>query len=539
MKKQKEEKLNSELQLDFNIERNPTFYNGTVNLENNFLKKMNINKIIDGKKREIKLLVKKKLGKTEFSINKRKPSPLKFLEKGLEKLFFSRNSDLLVHFPKIRKKLWYEQQRISNDLNEKIDIGSLVYFQLKDSKLNNLNEKYLKRSSIFKIENSADTVENEIQKIMNQRRRQSQMLKYRKSITENNQSPNSNINIILNPSSNQNLNLNPNSNSNLNNINQNSNTINSTINTSRNKINIITINNNNTDNNNKNNNNKNMDDNNNDYSNNKLFKTINNSSSKKSRNKIPNLFKLTSYNTPKNKKIKPYLTTSLSNTQENSDNNNNNRMIETNSTSRTMKTKSTFNFFSSFKSNTKKKSLIKHKKIRSYLIEKVSLLGKSTNKCNNQLYKIVDNSKNKERELSRLKDLEEIFSMKRREKNPSVEKTKNLVYQAKNDIYFGMDKHKADLLTLTDEVTRMPDDVALYLVDRIAKNYENKSNLVEEVTNQLNLNPIIKNIRNIQAKKLREKLKDNYQKILMLDAKLEQKKEEMYLLHDFIFHQEN
>ena len=129
--------------------------------------------------------------------------------------------------------------------------------------------------------------------------------------------------------------------------------------------------------------------------------------------------------------------------------------------------------------------------------------------------------------------------MKRREKNPSVEKTKYLVYQAKNDIYFGMDKHKADLLTLTDEVTRMPDDVALYLVDRIAKNYENKSNLVEEVTNQLNLNNIIKNIRNIQAKKLREKLKDNYQKILVLDAKLEQKKEEMYLLHDFIFHQEN
>jgi len=40
MKKQKEEKLNSELQLDFNIERNPTFYNGTVNLENNFLKKI-------------------------------------------------------------------------------------------------------------------------------------------------------------------------------------------------------------------------------------------------------------------------------------------------------------------------------------------------------------------------------------------------------------------------------------------------------------------------------------------------------------------
>ena len=128
MKEQKTVEINNE-GLNFNIEKNPTFYQGALKLENNFFKKLNINKIIEGKKKEIKYLVKNKLGNLGFIINQRKPSPLKFFEKGLQKHLFSKNSDFLVHFPKIRKKYLYEQHRVSNNLNEKIDIGSLVYLQ--------------------------------------------------------------------------------------------------------------------------------------------------------------------------------------------------------------------------------------------------------------------------------------------------------------------------------------------------------------------------------------------------------------------------
>ncbi len=98
-----------------------------------------------------------------------------------------------------------------------------------------------------------------------------------------------------------------------------------------------------------------------------------------------------------------------------------------------------------------------------------------------------------------------------------------------------MDKYKAELLSLTDEVTRMPDDVALYLVDRIAKNYESKANLVEEVTSHIGFNPILQKIKNRQNKKIREKIEKNYKKIVKLDASLDKKKEKMHFLHEQIF----
>ena len=489
MKEQKTVEINNE-GLNFNIEKNPTFYQGALKLENNFFKKLNINKIIEGKKKEIKYLVKNKLGNLGFIINQRKPSPLKFFEKGLQKHLFSKNSDFLVHFPKIRKKYLYEQHRVSNNLNEKIDIGSLVYLQLKDTQSNLLQEKYLKRSSIFKIENSADTVENEYQKIISQRKRNSQInfqKKVEKLININN----------TNNSSNSNPNI---GNSTISSSRNNNNTSRNNYNTSRNYYIKIKD--------------KNL--------------TVDSKKSKRSRN-ISNLFKLTSYETPKNKKTKSYLTTSGNNTEDNSESN---KILETYSDKIT---KTTNSFFSPIQSKTYNKTIKVHKIIRSNLNEKVSLLNKLTNKCNNQLFKLVDSSKNKERELSKLKDLEEVFSFKRRKKDPLEENTKNLVYQAKNDVYFGMDKYKAELLSLTDEVTRMPDDVALYLVDRIAKNYESKANLVEEVTSHIGFNPILQKIKNRQNKKIREKIEKNYKKIVKLDASLDKKKEKMHFLHEQIF----
>ena len=469
MKEQKTVEINNE-ELNFNIDNNPTFYEGTGKLENNFFKKLNINNIIERKKKEIKYLVKKKLGNADFFINPRKPSPLKFLEKGFQKYLFSKNSDFLVHFPKIRKKYLFEKNRVSNDLNEKINIGSLVYLQLKDNQSNFLQEKYLKRSSIFKVENTADTIENELQKIISERKRNSQ-INFQKKIQKLNNINNSNNFSI----SNQNI-----GNSTINSSRYNKNSSRHNYNTSRNF------------NNKKIENEKNL--------------TVNSKKSKRSRN-ISNLFKLTSYETPKNKKIKSYITLSGNNTEDNSENN---KKIETNSDKMI---KTTHSFFSPINPKIYNKTIDVNKKLKNCLNEKVNLLNKLTNKCNNQLYKLVDKSKNKERELSKLKDLEEVFSFKRRKKDPLEENTKNLVYQAKNDVYFGMDKYKAELLSLTDEVTRMPDDVALYLVDRIAKNYESKANLVEEVTSHIGFNPILQKIKNRQNKKIREKIEKNYKKI--------------------------
>ncbi len=170
MKKEKKDEIKED-ELNFNIEKNPTPYKNTLRFSKSLSKRMDMDKIIDKKKREIKLLVKKKLGNSEFFINPRKPSPLKKLEKGLEKYLFSRNSNLLIHFPKIRKKLWFEQQKISHDLNEKIDIGSFIYSQLKNHK-NKTVENYLKRSSIFKIENNGNLINDEYQKIILEKQRQ-------------------------------------------------------------------------------------------------------------------------------------------------------------------------------------------------------------------------------------------------------------------------------------------------------------------------------------------------------------------------------
>ena len=96
-----------------------------------------------------------------------------------------------------------------------------------------------------------------------------------------------------------------------------------------------------------------------------------------------------------------------------------------------------------------------------------------------------------------------------------------------------MDKHKADLLTLTDEVTRMPDDVALYLVDRIAKKYEKQSiNIMDEISAQYS--PLLEIIKKKQKEEIRQRLKINHNKMIRLNATLEIEKEEMNKLHEMI-----
>ena len=54
MKEEKKVEINNE-GLNFNIENNPTFYQGALKLENNFFKKINMNRIIEGKKKKLNI----------------------------------------------------------------------------------------------------------------------------------------------------------------------------------------------------------------------------------------------------------------------------------------------------------------------------------------------------------------------------------------------------------------------------------------------------------------------------------------------------
>ena len=471
----------------------PSMYNDNK-IRTNLKKAFNFNKIIDEKKRKIKNMVKNTLGKANLLYSNRKPSPLLRLEKGLTQYFSDLNGDFIRNFPNLRRKLIYEKEKQKQKLENRIDAGTLLYLYLKNNdKISSIKKNVLIKSQHFSIKTGIDIVQEEFTKLKNEEKHKRDsvysIISPQKKIVNKpkikSQSPKNNFNIL--------------------------------------------------------NTNKNI-------SNNKT--SLNFFSHSRSRNINKNdLFKLTSYNsndnfkTPK-KRIFPKinLNTIDSLNKKTISESNKSKITNTNTISSSSRR---INFY--LLSPSQKNKIIQDIKLKKHLKttinERVNLLQSSNEKCNNQLFKLIDNSKLPDKNnLESIKtiDMQEILDYKKSEEKKELEfdsAKKN--FSAANKDYYSMDKDKAELLSLSDKVCKLPDDVALYLVDRIAKNYENKSNLVEEVTNQLNLNPIIKNIRNIQAKKLRDKLKYNYQKILMLDAKLEQKKEEMYLLHDFIFHQEN
>jgi len=170
--------------LNFNRETHPTSYE--EKMKNNKLNKklFNFSKIIDRKKKEIKNICIKNFGR---NLN-RKPSALKLLEKGMKKFYFDQDSFLLRKFPLIRKKMMQEKAKKKHDLHQKINAGALLFYNLKNTNSSlenrkaNVVTKYLKRSSIFEFKPAKDTIQNEFQKIIRKKKRES--LLSRKSISE-------------------------------------------------------------------------------------------------------------------------------------------------------------------------------------------------------------------------------------------------------------------------------------------------------------------------------------------------------------------
>ena len=467
--KNKKKKTFVKTELDFNKERNLTPYKEILKIKKN--KHINLEFIMDNKRKELLNMIKNRIGFPENNVIK--PNSLLKFEKELKQSLISkeRNFNFLNNIP-ILKKALFKERKDSIDLEEKIDVGSLLYYNLKtddntiENKTNTLKLRYLESSTNFKVNNVNNVFETEFQKIK---------LKQKNS--------NSSVFKLFNHKSNKEK------------IFERNNLINHI------KSNSYNINN--TDNN---------------------IKSLLNLSDNKSRNS--NLFQLISKKSIKIPLLK--FNNIKTHSKVNSDNT---KEILSSSTNKSQKSRRS----KIFEEVLSQKISIKHRKnLKNIILNKVRELNNSTNKCNERLFRIVDSSKIPEKDFQNYMtmDMEELLEFKR--KKLDGENTKNLVYKVKkNNEYHGMDDEKAEILAISDRVNRLPDDVALYFVDNITKNYKKKNDFVDEVTKKFS--PILANYKSKENQILREKLENNYFNIERKGAKLDFKREKLQNLYNKIF----
>ena len=433
-------------ELNFNRETHPTSYE--EKMKNNKINKkiFNFSKIIDRKKKEIKNICIKNFGR---NLN-RKPSALKLLENGMKKFYFDQDSFLLRKFPLIRKKMMQEKAKKKHDLDQKINAGALLFYNLKNTNSSlenrkaNVVTKFLKRSSIFEFKPAKDTIQNEFQKIIRKKKRES--LLSRKSISE-----------IPNEINNNKFSLSFRKNH-----------------KSRNNENFFNNNNN------------------------KL---------------VLNNF----YTTPKSKKLKSKLILLDTNEINKSD---------LNSISTRPKTMSNFFLTTSNRDLILKKKT--KKEIKNKINTHVDLLQTSTNNLNNQLLKIVEKNYEKDKKQTSMNflnkiDYEEILDIKKRKEKKGIKDIKDFIKAASNDEYAIISGETAEILKITDDVTKMPDDVALFFVDRATKKYLDKINVIDEINNDLS--PFLANLKLKKQNNLRKKVENNFVKIKQKTANLVFEKE--------------
>lgn len=437
--------------LNFNRETHPTSYE--EKMKNNKINKkiFNFSKIIDRKKKEIKNICIKNFGR---NLN-RKPSALKLLENGMKKFYFDQDSFLLRKFPLIRKKMMQEKAKKKHDLDKKINAGALLFYNLKNTNSSlenrkaNVVTKYLKRSSIFEFKPAKDTIENEFQKIIRKKKRESLVNNNRKSMSE--------IPVEINNNNSNKISLSFRKNR-----------------KSRNNENLNFFNNNN--------------------------------------KHILNNF----YTTPKSKKLKSKLIlfTNEINKSENA----------LNSISTRPKTISNF-FLTNRDLIIKKKT---KKEIKNKINTHVDLLQTSTNNLNNQLLKIVEKNYEKDKKQTSMNflnkiDYEEILDIKKRKEKKGINEIRDFIKAASNDEYAIISGETAEILKITDDVTKMPDDVALFFVDRATKKYLDKINVIDEINNDIS--PFLVNLKFKKQNNLRKKVENNFVKIKQKTANLVFEKE--------------
>ena len=121
---------------------------------------------------------------------------------------------------------------------------------------------------------------------------------------------------------------------------------------------------------------------------------------------------------------------------------------------------------------------------------------------------------------------------KKEEDEKEFESTREIFSSANKD-YFGLNKDKAELLSISDKISKLPDNVALYLIERFSQNYEKTSiNIMDEITAQYS--PLFENINNQNREEMKMRLEKNSYTINKLSASLNNDKEELKKLFDVI-----
>ena len=137
--------------------------------------------------------------------------------------------------------------------------------------------------------------------------------------------------------------------------------------------------------------------------------------------------------------------------------------------------------------------------------------------------KIKMNTKKTSMDLLNKIDYEEILDIKKKKEKKGIGDLKEFVKAASQDQYAIINGETAEILKITDDVTKMPDDVALFFVDRATQKYLDKINIIEEINNDIS--PILLNMRYKKQNDLRKKVENNFVKIKQKAANLQFEKE--------------
>lgn len=486
---------------------------------------LNISEAIKEKRKEIQKLYVNNLGVSKIFKSNRKPSPLRRFEEGLMKFFLNENSEIMNLFPSLRRELRREDQKKENELDEKIDTGPLIYLYLKDAenveqaRYLNMQSRKLKGSNMFQVEPEKDFINDEYNKILNEEFStiKSPLLRHakdkkKKFFSEKNASKSKQKLKIqkISPEKEKNVALTL------------SNVIPKiparkikrnvkTASNSKSKSIIIQP-----------------------YTHQKgsltsctLVPSINATSTsfyKGASGNSRNTNKSGSFlaiRTPRGRKDKSRDSKSINsryilNTEEG----NNTTLTTSKMYSTTMNGKND-NVFSTtpnllYYKKTKKKLKLNGSRSHSKstdpklksLISKTSQLEQNTNQMDDELIKIIDSQHYQKNDpVLYTKDFEEMFDVKVKPKKK--ENAHEMLVQARNQDggFSVMDKGKAELIKFSDDITKMPDEVALSFADRITEQYYNKIEKVDVLEKEYN--PVLERIKREKYNKLREKIKDN------------------------------
>ena len=167
--------------------------------------------------------------------------------------------------------------------------------------------------------------------------------------------------------------------------------------------------------------------------------------------------------------------------------------------------------------------------LRRYLSESIvnsaNALASHTTHIENELYRIIDSQSNNVAPILdqfHKKDFEEMYGLKVNKKIEMKEHAKDQVLEAVKirGQYTVMDKEKADIIKFSDDITKMPDEVALVFAERIVNAYNDKSDKLDADVNRYN---VLSEEERGKSLKMREKLDDGLMRIKRMTVFLEKK----------------